>query len=375
MQIASLTKPREPLWELEPHTAAKHEILRRYLKGWIPKLGSRNRRIVYIDAFAGPGRYTGGEDGSPIIALKVARDYVGRPLVDQQLKMLFIEPDRERNERLKSEITALRASDLAYSAIGAVTLQAEYAAAMESLWASLEASRSMLAPTFAFVDPFGVSGLPYEHLVKLFHYPKTELLINMMYEEMNRFRGTAEFQKHLDSFFGGPSWKAAFAVADRNERRRAVIDLFKRRLLEAGAKYVQAFEMRNDRNQTDYLLFFGTQSEVGLEVMKQAMWKVDSSGAFTFSDHTYSKGPMLIGPQPDYGLLRRQLLERFAGEVVPLSEIRIFVLAETSFLRYKGECLKLLESEGWLDAVDPPPNRRKGTFADQKQLFKFIAKP
>lgn len=50
------------------------------------------------------------------------------------------------------------------------------------------------------------------------------------------------------------------------------------------------------------------------------------------------------------------------------------VLVGTSFLKYKGECLKLLESEGWLEAVDPPPKRRKGTFADQTQLFRFVAR-
>lgn len=33
-----------------------------------------NPRILYIDGFAGPGRYKNGEDGSPIYALKIACD-------------------------------------------------------------------------------------------------------------------------------------------------------------------------------------------------------------------------------------------------------------------------------------------------------------
>ena len=60
------------VWELEDHTAAKHEILRRYLAAWFPILSSSgyNRRGLFIDGFAGPGIYSKGELGSPIIALR-----------------------------------------------------------------------------------------------------------------------------------------------------------------------------------------------------------------------------------------------------------------------------------------------------------------
>lgn len=63
-----MAKRLDTIWDIEPHTAAKHDILRRYLQAWIPILGSTHERIVYIDAFAGPGIYKGGEDGSPIVA-------------------------------------------------------------------------------------------------------------------------------------------------------------------------------------------------------------------------------------------------------------------------------------------------------------------
>jgi three-Cys-motif partner protein len=65
-----MAKPTETLWEIEPHTKAKHEILRRYLGAWFPILGSKIPKIVYIDGFCGPGRYKGGEEGSPIIAIR-----------------------------------------------------------------------------------------------------------------------------------------------------------------------------------------------------------------------------------------------------------------------------------------------------------------
>lgn len=35
--------PKETIWEIEPHTQAKHEILRRYLSAWFPILGKYNK--------------------------------------------------------------------------------------------------------------------------------------------------------------------------------------------------------------------------------------------------------------------------------------------------------------------------------------------
>lgn len=57
--------PDSTQWRLEPHTAAKHEILRRYMNAWFPILGSYHGRVVFLDGFAGPGIYADGEPGSP----------------------------------------------------------------------------------------------------------------------------------------------------------------------------------------------------------------------------------------------------------------------------------------------------------------------
>jgi hypothetical protein len=45
---------RRPFDDAEPHTIAKHVILRKYLAGWMPTLSSWNKRLIFIDGFAGP---------------------------------------------------------------------------------------------------------------------------------------------------------------------------------------------------------------------------------------------------------------------------------------------------------------------------------
>jgi three-Cys-motif partner protein len=64
------------LWRLEPATAAKHRLYKTYLDAWwpimlqpVPPRGYLRPHITYADAFAGPGRYLDGEEGSPIFAL------------------------------------------------------------------------------------------------------------------------------------------------------------------------------------------------------------------------------------------------------------------------------------------------------------------
>ncbi len=56
-------------------------------------LGSRSSGrttsgLVYVDGFAGPGSYTGGEPGSPIVALEVAESTT-RPSLPSELVFLF----------------------------------------------------------------------------------------------------------------------------------------------------------------------------------------------------------------------------------------------------------------------------------------------
>ncbi len=47
-----MSKSLGTIWNLDPHTAKKHEILRRYFEAWLPIMARWNGRVVYIDGFA-----------------------------------------------------------------------------------------------------------------------------------------------------------------------------------------------------------------------------------------------------------------------------------------------------------------------------------
>jgi hypothetical protein len=134
--------------------------------------------------------------------------------------------------------------------------------------------------------------------------------------------------------------------------------------------------MRNKNNATDYFLFFATNSAKGMEKMKEAMWRVDESGEVRCSDATNPAQTLLFTPAPDFGALRRLIVERFAGQEVSVGEIEEFVLADTPFktTHYK-KLLAELEKEGWIEAVNAPSDRRPRTDRDPRLRLRLIDVP
>jgi three-Cys-motif partner protein len=101
--------PRQPIWALEPHTKARHELLRHYLGAWFPILSSSGRqRIVFLDGFAGPGIYKGGEPGSSIIALDVLLGHPHFGRWNTEFVFLFLEPHAQRYASLLERLELRR---------------------------------------------------------------------------------------------------------------------------------------------------------------------------------------------------------------------------------------------------------------------------
>jgi hypothetical protein len=60
------------------------------------------------------------------------------------------------------------------------------------------------------------------------------------------------------------------------------------------------YALRNGNNFVDYYLFYGASHLKGLEKMKEAMWKVDPSGRFQFSDATDPAQMTLFGDESGF---------------------------------------------------------------------------
>jgi three-Cys-motif partner protein len=365
---------RTTRWELPPHTKIKHEILKRYLDAWLPILGSWSGRIVFIDGFAGPGRYSGGEPGSPVIALQALLDhpYFKQPRPGRKIVLAFIEQDSERAAALREEVDAIPRPTWVIAEV----LEGAFSDHMTDILNAIEADKKQLAPTFAFIDQFGFKGLPLALISRIMHHPRCECLVSFMYEYINRFLAhpSAAIQTQYDELFGTEKWRALTAIDDPEVRKDSLVSLYRNQLQAvAGLKYVRTFEMLNEGNRTEYFLFYGTNDKRGLSKMKYAMWKADPMGGQVFSDRSVSGQGVLFEPGADITPLRRQLQDRFRGQgLVSIEAVSDCVLEETAYselIHLKRATLASMEQEGLLEAHRPHDKRsRRGTFPDGTKL-------
>jgi three-Cys-motif partner protein len=332
----------ETIWKIEPHTEAKHEILRRYLEAWLPIMSKYHARIVYLDGFAGPGVYLGGEDGSPVIALETAVKHVLQANF-KEIVFFFIERDKRRAEKLE-KVLAERFPNLSnkmkYHVIGAA-----FAPTFELVLNKMDEGGAMLAPTFAFLDPFGFSGLPMKLIGRMMKCEKCEVLVTFMVGFINRFMIEGR-EATLNELFATDEWKKANELEKPEDRIKFLVNLYEKQLkCEGGAQYVRSFAMTNKHNQISYYLVFGTKHPKGLEVMKDAMWKADKTGSYGFSDLTDPNQItfMDIGDEPYWvPKAAAMVYNKFRGQTVPVEQIRGFVITGTPFL-YRNPILQYLE--------------------------------
>jgi three-Cys-motif partner protein len=347
------------IWDIDPHTKAKHFILRGYLGGWFPILSSWAGRIVYIDGFAGPGRYKGGEEGSPVIAIRTAADHVLK--LSKEIVFLFIEarPDRKAHlvQVLKETFTSLPAN-MKYS-----VSEALFADKVTSVLDGLDAKGATLAPTFAFLDPFGFKGMPMAVVARILNYKRSEALITFMEGFINRFSESGMHEEGLDEVFGTPAWRGVHKLTEPEGRRRFLLDLYTGELKSRVPElYTRTFEMADVSNNVLYVLVFATHSVKGMEVMKEAMWAADKTGSYRFSDRTDPLQTTLFLDNPTWRQpASKAVYARFAHLTVPVEQVWKFVVTETGY-RFRRSILKRLEEEGKI--LDVGPRKKAGTFPD-----------
>jgi len=359
-----MTKNISTTWNIEPHTEAKHEILRKYLDAWLPIMTRWNGRVLYIDGFAGPGEYVGGKCGSPIIAIRAVLEHKAN--IRSEIIMKFIEADKKRCEYLRQKINLLKIPPN----IKTECICKKFDETLTEIFKYIDEQKTRMAPAFIFIDPFGFTGIPFSLIKRIMQNERCEILINFMYEEINRFIDDKKLWTSLVETFGTDKWKEMISERDPKKRVEFLHAIYKEQLeKEAGIKFVRSFKMVNKVNKTDYFLFFGTNNIIGLKKMKEAMWKVDKSGSFQFSDATYNPNQsVLFETGPNYDQLKRILLKEFKDKLISITELENFILTQTLFreTHYKKQILVPMEkSEPPKIEVKCEGKRKKCTFPPQ----------
>jgi hypothetical protein len=194
---------------------------------------------------------------------------------------------------------------------------------------------------------------------------------------MNRWITDAHKAEAFTRAYGGDEWMQCRELPERQRRERLLL-LYKNALRDrVGAKYVTSFLMFDRKNVPIYWLLFCTNNLRGLEEMKKAMWHVDKTGEFRFSDRDNPGRLDLLGLAFDDEWLASELCNRLIGRTMTAEAVKEFVLAETPCYLFKRP-LKSLEMPGALALVQAPVGRKPGTFPDQQLSrisVRFAASP
>lgn len=256
---------REQAW-------VKHWMLQRYLEQLIMKVGRRWKRFVYIDGYAGPWK-SQSQDlsdtsfGSAIAVMRRCQQKLASQGLVLPMHAVFFEKHRLRAARLQQYARDHAAPGL--------TIEAHCADFIEHVG---EVASKLGDKDFAFalIDPTGYGDMVPNNLAPLLRRRGVEVLINLMWDHINRFWHT-DMAPVMDELFG----------ADRRDRcmgdnlERSASKLYAERLREAAAGQggrlrAAAFPVLHPTKQrTHYFLVYATHAPIGLltfDEVAEATW-------------------------------------------------------------------------------------------------------
>lgn len=368
----------QTIWDADPHTLAKHKILKAYLQAWMPILtrqagklpgGGASDGIIYVDGFAGPGIYKGNEPGSPIIAIEAATTHTVKFPV--RVNFLFIEQDPARFASLKAQIEKIRPS---LSSRGDVNLaeprNGDCTTELLKVIGNIESRKKKFGPAMVFLDQFGYSEIPISLMERILRIPQCEVFSYLNWNYLSRFLSDPNKASGITEAFGSEVWKEAIPLQGKHRENKIFSEYKKALMTKAKARFVLDFGMYGENNQLLYRLFFCTNSIRGVEEMKKAMWKVDDTGSYQFSDRD-DPNQMILLKSGTPSWLAGELRRRLVGHTISIEALKEYVLTETPCFKFK-EALGELEKTGGLEVVRAKAGRRRYKYPDDDIQVRFV---
>ena len=353
--------------EPREQSLVKSRIVTKYFESWatviIPRVRVRGQRLLYMDLFAGPGRYRDGTPSTPIVVLQKA---INNPELRKMLVTVFNDKDSENSEQLRNAIGTLPGVEtLSYQP------QVENEEVGEKLVSVLESMK--LIPTLLFVDPWGYKGLSLALINSVLQNWGSDCVFFFNYNRINPGLNNPIVEERMNDVFGVTR---ASMIRERlmglqpREREFLIVEEMSQALKGLGAKYVLPFTFKNEEGtRTQQYLIFASKNPTGYKIMKDIMAKESTEQNQGVPSFIYSpasrKWPFLFELHRPLDDLEGLLLEEFAGQRLTMKEIYESHNVGRPYIEsnYKSVLLNM-ESAGKIQAIPSAQNRRAGTFGE-----------
>jgi three-Cys-motif partner protein len=244
-------------------TKAKHFILKHYLQALAFKVLTFSD-ITYVDGFSGPWetRTEIFSDSPFMIAISVLQDAQKRIQkrlnLRRRIRCFFSETDSEAFAQLREAVAPFHKPAEGFEI---KTYRGKFEDAVSEIQAFVDASFSLI-----FIDPTGWTGYPFDKIKPLFVRPKCDVLINFMYEFINRFAHSddEEIIASLDPILGGSGWRDRL---DPKLTRGLAVEKLVRETLKSTGNFSFVVSTKIDKATAErpyFFIIYGTKSSKGL---------------------------------------------------------------------------------------------------------------
>lgn len=254
----------------------KHKLLEAYLERLFMIVGQHEKTICYIDCFAGPWQEQTEDmdDTSIAISLKIinkCREGLTGLGKDVCFRALFIEKNKKSFQKL--EVFLNRDE---WSGVETKALCGEFHELRHSIleWCGTKDF------AFFFIDPKGWKNVvEISTLSPFLKRPKSEFLINFMYEFLLRAHSNNDFEKHMREIFGEvPNTYGMTPEAKETHLMSLYLQFLKKNSHENGGGKPRSVYMKIKDpliDRTKYVLVYLTRHALGIKVFMEASEKLD----------------------------------------------------------------------------------------------------
>ncbi len=249
-------------------TQAKHFILRNYLQALAFKV-LRFSDITYIDGFSGPWetKTENFSDSSFMIAISVLQD--AQKIIHEQtgikrrIRCFFSENNADAYAKLKEAVAPF------HNPIERFEIRT-YGGKFEDAVVDIQ-KFSVSSFPLIFIDPTGWSGYPFDKIKPLFIGTKCEVLINFMYDYINRFSSSEDkdIVASLSPILGGDSWRDRL---DKNLPRGFAVEKLFRETLKSSGNFAFVVSTKIDKATAErphFFIAYATKSLDGLKAFRK----------------------------------------------------------------------------------------------------------
>ncbi len=248
-------------------TFIKHRVLHLYIQSWAQKIASTARRfgsgkvrLWYVDCFSGPWKSVSQalEDTSIHIglsAIQEAAEFWQARGFKIELGAIFVEKEKTAYARLKEYLTSRQDR----FPVNIHAMEGEFGDKVDQIEALIKDD-----PAFLFVDPTGWKGAAMRFIAPLARKPRRDVMINVMYDYVNRFKDLDlnYVRQQMSDFFDSD------VPGHLNEED--LIGFYREQLRKAcGVPYAADLTVQDPcRDRTKFRLVLGTHHEAALVLFR-----------------------------------------------------------------------------------------------------------